>query len=104
MRRDARRHTAGGVVGVDRDGVGGPVRVGVVVDHLRQGEGEGEGRPQRRADDAARVADHEGHLGGGDVFGRDDQVALVLAVGRVEHDDELAAAEGGDGGGDGVEF
>ena len=35
VRRDACRDTSRSVVGVDRDGVGGPVRVGVVVDHLR---------------------------------------------------------------------
>ena len=45
----------------------------------------------RQADDAARVADHERHLLGRHLLGRDDEVALVLAVLVVDDDDELAA-------------
>jgi hypothetical protein len=36
------------------------------------------------------VADHEGGLGGREVARGDDEVALILAVRRVEYDDELA--------------
>lgn len=36
------------------------------------------------------VADHKGHLLGGDGFGRTDQIAFILALGRVQHDDEFA--------------
>ena len=55
---------------------------------------------QRRADDAAGVADDEGDLLGRGVDGGEDQVALVLAVVVVGDDDDLAALEGGDGFGD----
>ena len=49
------------------------------------------------------MVDHEGHLGGGDGFGGDDEVAFVFAVGGVEHYYEVVVAcvcgwrEGGGG-------
>ena len=49
------------------------------------------------------VPDHKGHLLGRDVFGCDDEVALVFARGGVEDDYELAVSEGVDGIGDAVE-
>ena len=49
------------------------------------------------------MADHEGHLGGGEVLGGDDEVAFVFAGDGVEDNDGLAGGEGGYGGGDGVE-
>jgi hypothetical protein len=44
---------------------------------------------ERRAYVAGAVADHEGGFFGGEGFGGDDEVALVLAVGRVEDDYEF---------------
>ena len=79
-----------GVGSVDRDGVGGRPGVLVVDDHLGELELDGALGQDGRADEAGRVAHHEGHLLGGDGLGGDDQVRLVLAAGVVEHDDELA--------------
>lgn len=93
----------GGVMGIDADGVGGPVGVGVVDDHLGQIQGGGPVGGEGCADDAAGVADHKGHLLGGDMLGRDDEVALVLAGWGIQHDDEVAGREGGDAGWYGVE-
>ena len=42
------------------------------------------------------VSDHEGHFLGRDIFGRDDEVAFVFAVRRVEDYDEFAILEGED--------
>ena len=52
---------------------------------------------QRRADDAAAVADDEGHLLGRAQRGGDDHVALVFAIVVVGDDDDLAARERFDG-------
>jgi hypothetical protein len=41
---------------------------------------------------APGVADHEGHLLRRDIFGRDYEVAFVLARRRVKHDDELSTS------------
>lgn len=49
------------------------------------------------------MPDHEGHLLGRDVLRRDDEVAFVFAIRRVEHDDELAVPERVDGVLDAVE-
>ena len=88
----ARRHVR--ARGVDGDGVRGPVGLGVVEHHLGQGEVSGQARGNGAADETARVPDHETHLLRGDVFGRDDQVALILTGGRVEDYDELAQSCG----------
>ena len=58
---------------------------------------------QRRAEDAAGVADHEGDLLRLRLLGGHDQVALVLAILVVDDDDQLAGGEGGDGIFDAVE-
>ena len=47
----------------------------------------------RQADHAARVADHERHLVGRHLIGRDDEIALVLAVLVVDDHHELTALE-----------
>ena len=52
---------------------------------------------QRRADHAAAMADDEGHFLGGAERGRDDEIALVLAVVVVGHDDDFAARDRLDG-------
>jgi hypothetical protein len=53
-----------------------------------QGGGARDG--QRCADVARAVADHEGGLLGCERLGGDDQVAFVLAVGRVKDNYEFA--------------
>ena len=60
------------------------------------------GGRERRADDAAGVADDEGHLLRRAEGRGDDEVALVLAVVVVRDDDDLAAGESLDGFGDGM--
>ena len=53
---------------------------------------------ERRADDARRIADDERHLLRRAERGRDEQVALVLAVVVVGDDHDLAFGEGLDRG------
>lgn len=76
---------------VDGDGVGGAVGVfgGGQGHHLGQLEGRGAGGGEGRADVARGVADHEGHFGGGEGGGGDDEVAFVFARGGVEDDYEF---------------
>lgn len=81
----------GGVGGIDGDCVGGAARVLGVLDHGRQVEGVGAGVGDGGADEAGGVADHPGHLLGGDGVGGDDEVGLVFAGGIVEHDEEFAS-------------
>ncbi|KUI53009.1 hypothetical protein VP1G_10552 [Cytospora mali] len=87
-RADARRDR--GVGRVDGQGVGGGAGVLVAGHHLREVEGLGELGDEGRAYVARGVSDHEGHLLGRDVLGRDDQVGLVLAAWVVEDYYELA--------------
>jgi hypothetical protein len=106
-RVDERLHGGGAVEGrdaggravavVDRDGEGGPVALGVLVDHERQVELVAALAGDRGADQAGGVLQEEGDLVRRDVLGRHDEVALVLAVLVVDDDDDLAAADGGDG-------
>ena len=49
------------------------------------------------------MPDHKGHFLRRDIFGCDDEVAFVFAVGGVEDDDEFAVFEGADGVWDAVE-
>ena len=51
----------------------------------------------RHAEQPSPVRDHEVHGFGGDLVGRHDEVAFVLAVGRVDDDHDLAARDGLDG-------
>ena len=101
--RDAilgRNAGGGAVLVVDRHGERRAVRCVVLGDH--RGETQpmrGRGR-QRRAHDAAGVADDERHLLRRRVHRRHHEVALVLAVVVVGDHHDLAAAEGFDGGGD----
>ena len=103
--RVGERPAAGGAL-VRRDA---GAAVGLVVDRHREGGGMGgiivgdhriEPQPprilgrDRRADDAGGVADDERHLLRGAERGRDDQIALALAVVVIGHDDELAPGEG----------
>ena len=90
---------AGGraVAGVDRDRERGALRLGVVGHHQRDPQLVEPAALDRHADHAARVADHERHGLGRHLLGRDDEVALVLTVGVVDHDHDLAACDGVDG-------
>ena len=54
-------------------------------------------RSERRADDTRSVADDDRHLLGRAQARRDKQIAFVLAVVVIGHDDELAVREGGYG-------
>ena len=88
--RDAGRQP---VDDVDGDGEGGAERRVVRRHHRREVERPRPRLGQRRADDAAGVADDEGHLLRRAERGRADEVALVLAVVVVGDDDDLAFAE-----------
>jgi len=85
VRRDAGRHGHAVVCGVrvHRHRVRRPVRVLVVRHHCGELELRASPPWQRRADVPRCVPDHEGELCGCGVFGGDDQVAFVLAVGVV---------------------
>src|SRR5690606_678368 len=83
--------------GVDGDGEGGLHRLGVVVHHLRQPEAVQFVALHGGADQAAALAHHEGDDLGGGHLGRDDEVALVLAVLVVDDDDRPAGRDVGDG-------
>ena len=87
---------------VDRDGEGGAQRRVVRGDHRIEAQAAGFRDSERRADDAAGVADDEGHLFRRAERGGDDQVALVLAVVVVRDDDDFTAGESLDGFGDGM--
>ena len=71
--------------------------LGVVGDHQREPQLVEPLALDRHADHAARVADHERHRLGRHLLGRHDEVALVLAIGVVDDDHELAPCDGGDG-------
>ena len=83
--------------GVDRDGERGALALGVVGDHQREAQLVEPLPLDGHADHAAGVADHERHRLGRHGLGGHDQVALVLAVGVVDDDHDLAARDGGDG-------
>ena len=93
-RRDARGRP---VAVVDRDRERRPLALGVLGDHRRQVEGVEAVAGERHADDPRGVVEEEGDLVGGGVLGRHDEVALVLAVGIVDHDHHLARPDGSDG-------
>ena len=95
LRRDSGR---GAVLVIDRDGECGSVRRVVLGDHRREAQAVRGLGGQRRADDAAGVADDEGHLLGRGVHCGEHEIALVLAVVVVGDDHDLAASEGLDGG------
>ena len=82
---------------VDRDGERRALALGVLADHGRQVEGIEPVAGQRDADHPRSVVEEEGDLLGRGVLGRHDEVALVLAIGVVDHDHHLALADGGDG-------
>ena len=73
---------------------------GVLLGHGRQAQVVGAVFCQRKADEAAAVAGHEVDGLGGDVLGGQGEIALVLAVLIVDHDDHAAGLDIGDGAGD----
>ena len=92
------RDSRGGALGqVDRHREGGPHRLGVVHHHERQVQCIGPLIGHRGTDHATGVADHEGHLLRRHGVGGDDQVALVLTILVVDHDQELTPGVGLDG-------
>ena len=81
------------LTGLDRDREGRLEGRLVVLGHLSQAELVAAPLGQTKADEAPRMGRHEvDRLGRGEL-GRDREVALVLAVGRVDDDHELALAD-----------
>ena len=78
---------------LDRDGEGRAERRLVALGHRAQAELVGALLGEAEADQAARVRRHEVDRLGGRELGRDHEVALVLAVGVVDDDDEAALAD-----------
>ena len=110
------------VGGIDGDGVGGAVGVGVFRYHLGEVEAFCEVVGYGSADEATVgvgisrrcggegggwhvpcVSDHEGHFLCRDIFGGNDEVSFIFAIGRVEHNNEFPVAEGADCGVNAVE-
>ena len=77
---------------LDGDGEGGAVRGAVLVRHRRQAQLARPLGGDRQADQAAGVLGHEVDLVGRGELGRDDDVALVLAVLGVDQDVGAALA------------
>jgi hypothetical protein len=89
------------VSGVDAHRERRTVRRAVVMRHHRQAQGLDAPLGQGQADEAAPLAGHEiDGLGRRQIRGH-GQVALVLTILVVDHDDQLAGADVGDGLGDG---
>ena len=82
-----------GVHVVDRHGEGGLVVVGVVGHHGVELQAGGDLGAHRHADEALRLARHEVDVGLRGILRGADEVALVLAVGVVHHDDDVAGAQ-----------
>ena len=78
---------------VDRRGVGGAVPRAALVGDQPQPELVGPRLGQAEADLPAGVGHHEVERLGRRELSRDGEVALVLAVGIVDHDDEAALAD-----------
>ena len=75
---------------IDRNGKRRAERIDIVGNHGVEMQRRGAWGRHRHADDAARMTDHEGELFGGGLGGGHDQVALVLAIGVVDHHHEFA--------------
>ncbi len=96
---DCRRAVVGGNPGcravpvIDRNRKRRAVNSVAVRDHRRKMQAPRGFRSQWRADDTAGMADDERHLLRRRVYRCEDQVALVLAVVVVRHDDDIAAGE-----------
>ena len=93
---------AGGdsLAGFDRLGEGGTEAGGVLLRHGRQAQVVGTLLGEGEADEAAAVAGHEVDSLGSDVLGGQGEIAFVLAVLVVDHDDHAAGLDIGHGAGD----
>ena len=87
---DAGGHAFGGF---DADGEVGLVGRVVVAHHRAQAQLPAAFAGERKADQAARVGDHEVDVGGFHQLGGHDQVAFVFAVLVVHHHDHAALAD-----------
>ncbi len=81
---------------VHRHGERRPLRLGVLSHHEGQLELVEPLGHERRADEAGGVGEEEGDPLGGGELSRHHEVALVLTVLVVDHDDHLASGDGGD--------
>ena len=97
---------SGGAPGekIDGDGEGGAEHRGVLLDLMVKAELLAAAYGERSAKLATGIGDHEVDMLGGDLLGRDDEVALILTVFVVDHDNKLSPAECLDGFGDGVKL
>ena len=97
--QDGARAVGGGDPGsdalarIDGLGKGGAEGGGVVRAHQRQPQIVAAFRREGQADEAAAVSGHEINDLGGDLFGGDGEVAFVLAVFVVYHDEDAAGAD-----------
>src|SRR5205823_5937028 len=89
-RRDPGRDT---LARLDGDGESGAVRRLVPLRHLAKAELVAAVLGEAEADEPTRLLRHEVDRVGCGELGRDREVTLVLAVGRVDDDDELAVAD-----------
>src|SRR5208337_2365994 len=95
--RNPSRHAFAGFDGLSK--CGAEAR-GVLLRHGKEAQVVGALLGEGEADEAAAVAGHEVDGLGGDVLGGQGQVALVLAVLVVDHDDHAAGLDFGQGAGD----
>lgn len=102
LSRNARTNSVFGA-SINADCEGGLVAVSVAIHHQWQIEGIQALTLHRQADQAPGLSGHEIDLLGGCKLGRTDQVAFVLAIFIVHHDDRLAIANGRQSIGDGIE-
>ena len=88
VRAHARRHAFGGF---DRHREGSALRVGVVRNHRRKFHAVASLFREAHAHDPRAVADHLRHLFFGEVFGAENEVALVFTVFVVHHAEAFPA-------------
>ena len=80
--------------GLDGDGESGLLGIGVVGHHGRQAQAGGALVGKAQAHDAAAMADEAGHLRIGQAVGGIDEIAFVLAILVVHHQDAPARTHG----------
>jgi hypothetical protein len=88
------------LAGLDRFSERGAEAGGVLLRHGRQAQVVGALLGEREADEAATVPGHKVDGLGGDVLGGQGEIALVLAVLVVDHNDHAAGEDFGYGAGD----
>ena len=80
--------------GFDADGKGRLLRIGIVRAHGRQLQSVGVALGQAQTDNAAAMADEAGHLRIGQAVGGIDEIAFVLAILVINHQDAPARTHG----------